>query len=358
MACSSSPNALRSPSLRRSQTISRPNPPLYIYSRDMGQYWELFNIDKRQKGEGVSGKIPEFIFRNHDWLVKLLARPEFPDTAPAYYSSSVDPSKGDPGSFSVTPPEVIAAIFSCIPSLDDAICLAVAHRLLASEGFRRALELRREEHKHWGSWVGDRIITAGDYLDVLPKGMLTPAELEEIDGEGEFYYFASENYERNPPLSPPTTYISKGKRYTIDSALQRVSPGTGDYLRIRLLLESTAPCFAQQGTWALCNMSRKKYLRASELAKMKIPGQDVQYRCTTEGPFVKGPKTVIGLGTAAIILTTDSSDMGDVGTYGPWAGNRLSIAMVEELEGEGWEDASVTCLKTVKQCVMANDDMF
>ncbi|KZV65734.1 hypothetical protein PENSPDRAFT_115931 [Peniophora sp. CONT] len=325
----------------------------------MGQYWELFNIDKRQKGEGVSGKFCEFVFDCHNWLVKLLARPCFPDVLlPAYYLSPPTRDESKLGPIAVVPPEVFAAIFSFISSVDDAVCLASAHRLLSSEGFRRVVELRREECAAWGSWAGDRIITAGDYLDVLPKGMLSSAEANEIDDESEFYYYASENYKKNPPLAP---IVRKGKKSDIvKTALQRVSPDTsrGDYLRTRLLLESTAPRYAPNASWALCNMSRKKYIRASDLARLRIPGEDVQFGCSVDGPFVMGPKTVIDLGTLAIIMTTDSSDMGDVGTYGPWAGDRLAIAMVEELPGEGWEDDSVRGLKTVKQCMMANDDMF
>ena len=71
-------------------------------------------------------------------------------------------NKSDLGSLSVAAPEVIAAIFEKITSVDDAICLAITHRLLSFEGFRKVDQLRRDEH-NWGNWAGDRIITAGDY---------------------------------------------------------------------------------------------------------------------------------------------------------------------------------------------------
>lgn len=41
------------------------------------------NVDKRQKSRKVRGKYLEFIFNGHNWLVKLLARPNYPDAIPA-----------------------------------------------------------------------------------------------------------------------------------------------------------------------------------------------------------------------------------------------------------------------------------
>ncbi|KZV65730.1 hypothetical protein PENSPDRAFT_655521 [Peniophora sp. CONT] len=335
----------------------------------MGQWWNLFNIDKRQKAKKVRrgfGEFSEYIFSGHDWLVKLLAPPDFPDTIPSVFLS---PSKYDEGnliSLLLLPAELHAAIFAYIPSLDDAACLAATHRRLAAEGCRRVLQLRREECAYWGSWAGDRIIAAGSYTRRLPDNVLTPAEEAEMSMEGatHFYSFAYHHYERLPPALYDRKFDSEGG-YVQDEngapavmgqegdkpAIRRVSRKS-DYLRVRLLLESSAPRYSSQGSWALCNTSRRLYVRASALASLKIP----QTSHCVEGPFMKGKDTAMDLGTLAIILTTWSSVIRDFGTVGPWAGDRLAVTVVEELEdAEGWDDVTAMGLEVVKECVMVND---
>ncbi|KZV65733.1 hypothetical protein PENSPDRAFT_115930 [Peniophora sp. CONT] len=203
----------------------------------MGQYWLLLNVDKRQTGQGVSGKFPEFIFNGHSWLVRLLARPgpEFNEPVPAYYVSPPSSDKTELGSLSRIPMELIAAIFSSISSSDDAVCLAAAHRVLAPEGFRRLLELRREECRYWGSWAGDRLITSGDYARTPPAGMLLPAEAEEL-GEAtlfDYAYYAYEHYEQSPPLFRDLFYMHQGEKIATKVTWQRVSKEDqpGDHLR-------------------------------------------------------------------------------------------------------------------------------
>ena len=266
------------------------------------------------------------------------------------------------GSLLSLPAELHAIIFAYVTSLDDAVCLTVSHRILAPEGYRRVAELRREDCAHWGSWAGERIITAGDYTDELPEELLTPGEEAEMVMEGaRFYNFGYHHYQYHLPLTRRTCDVSthvdlaaKGLRSEV--VMQRVplSEASGDYLRAHLLLESTSPRYASHGTWALCNMSCKTYVRANALATLELPG-DRQTGCLVEGPFVKGKNTVVDLGTLAIIMTSWSGDVGDVGTIGPWAGDRLSIAPVEELEGEGWDDVTRMGLTAAKKCVVANE---
>ncbi|KZV65735.1 hypothetical protein PENSPDRAFT_756269 [Peniophora sp. CONT] len=342
----------------------------------MGQYWNLFNIDKRQKAKNVNGRFDSFIFMGHDWLVKLLARPEFPDVAPALHLSPAANNKSEIGSFAVLPAELITVIYSSISSLDDAACFAATHRLLAAEGFRRVLELRREECAHWGSWAGDRIVTAGDYADILPQGVLTPSE--DAETEGHFYSFAWDHYQHNIPLANMSfdgkepyvgfeyqdiedEYGDVIDRIRIEvpkTAMQRVSRDvTGDYLRVQLLLESTAPRYLSRGTWALCNLSRKQYVRADALASMEILDY-WQAGCTADGPFLKGERLVLDLGALAMIMTSWSEDVGPVGTLSVWAGDRLAVTTVEELAGGGWEDVSSTGQRLAEECVIANDSVL
>ncbi|VDB91933.1 unnamed protein product [Peniophora sp. CBMAI 1063] len=305
----------------------------------MGQYWNLFNVDKRQKGKKVRGKFDDFIFSGHDWLVKLLARPEYSDAVPTLYSLiQTSNDRDQQGPLLNLPPELHAVIFAHLSSLDDAACLTVAHRLLAPEGYRRVAQLRREECTHWGSWAGDRIITAGDYIDELPENLLTPDEEAEMVIEGaRFYNFAYHHYEGHAPLA--------------FKPFLRIPPdAVGDHLRARLLLDSTSPRYPLHGTWVLCNISRKAYIRADALTTL-----DWQINCQIDGPFIRGTNAAVDLGTLVIMMTSCSDDLGDVGTAGPWAGDRLAVIGVEELEGEGWEDVSVMGLGVVRDCIVANE---
>lgn len=137
--------------------------------------------------------------------------------------------------------------------------------------------------------------------------------------------------------------------------MQRAFPdASGDHLRIRLLLQNTAPRYTSQGAWGLCNISRKEYIRASALTTLELSGCR-QTGCSVEGPLVKGGNTVVDLGTLTLMMTSWSDDLGDVGTVGPWAGDRLAVTVLGQLEGEGWEDVSAMGLRVVKECVRANE---
>lgn len=143
------------------------------------------------------------------------------------------------------------------------------------------------------------------------------------------------------------------RKEAVKTAMQRVSRDTVcDYLRVRLLLEATVPRYNSQVAWALCNLSRKAYVRATPLATLTMP-RHWQTGCSVDGPFVKGIHTVVDLGTVALILSSWSGDLSNVGIVGPWAGDRLAVAAIEEL-GAGWEDVSEMGMELVKQCVSYN----
>ncbi|KZV65731.1 hypothetical protein PENSPDRAFT_115879 [Peniophora sp. CONT] len=252
------------------------------------------------------------------------------------------------GSLSVIPPEIIIIVFSHLSTIDDVVCFAISHRLLGQEGFRRVVQLRHSEHRHLGNWFGARMVTAGEGTQELPKGMLTDAEEQELKNgilgtSSGFYHYASDHYKWAAPLDVDRF----GYLYARDTkkpALRRVSQRRDDKLRLRLLLEDTSPHYDPHAAWALCNLNRKEYVRASAVANMKIgrtPSGKVLLEAGSlvEGPFVRGDNTILDLGTFTIILTVWLR-AGETQQSQSRAGERLGIQQVERLKVEGWKDVS------------------
>lgn len=246
--------------------------------------------------------------------------------------------------------------------MDDAVCLAVTHRLLGYEGFRRVVRLRRRENSVYGSWAGARILTAGEYIRELPKGMLTAAEDEEMKKHKDwhpqlgFFHYATDVYKWVAPHDWVHPSIPPAARPGDKPALKRVSRHRRDKLRVRLLLEDTSRYYDPRATWALCNLDRQEYIRASAVASMKIHGprrKVVQEGSRVEGPFVTGDNTVVDLGTVAIVLTASGQSV-----QRPWAGECLEILDIARLRGEGWKDVSRWGVDLVHSCVKMYEGML
>lgn len=239
--------------------------------------------------------------------------------------------------------------------MDDVICLAVAHRFLGHEGFRRVVEMRGREYQIMGSWAGKRVITAGHCTFKLPKGMLTAAEDEKMckhrSGFGRLMNTCHGVFD--PVLH--TTICAERDGDVIKPALQRVAPSTGDCLRVRLLLEDTTPRYASDATWALINLDRKMYIRANALANrsIRLRSKVLQPGSSVEGPFVRGEAVILDLASLALVLTAWSHTpfMEPVGRRGPWAGQRIGIYKLEEFAVEELKDVSAWGLKLFKGCI-------
>ncbi|VDB91937.1 unnamed protein product [Peniophora sp. CBMAI 1063] len=321
----------------------------------MRRKWNLFNTDKREKAWTASGVYESLIFAPHEWLVKLLARPNFSDTVPAYYLDPYKSDKDELGALARLPEELLIYIVS-LTSLDDAACLASTHRLLALEGFFHVRKLQRRKCAHWGSWAGDRIVTVGDSASVLPPGILSPEE--EAETEGHFFNFAWDRYERRPTTDGMALNCAGDEAGVPHAALKRLSRHErGDHIRIRLLLKSTRPRYTSTGSWALCNVDRKQYVRANVLADMKMRGY-WPHAGWAEGPFVRRTSRVIDLGGLALIMTAGSEDIGATGSVPPWAGDRLTVTTVGDLSEPGWEDVSSTGRSMAEDCIIADDGMM
>ncbi|VDB91934.1 unnamed protein product [Peniophora sp. CBMAI 1063] len=235
--------------------------------------WFMFNIDDREKAHGVQWKLPEFIFSGHEWIVKLLARvalpsADSPEDIPSYYSTVSKDKWHELGALSVLPPEIIAIIFLHIDFTDDAVCFAVAHRLLGYEGYRAVVELRQWEWDHLGSWRGARIITVSSEIVNLPKGMLNDAEKDEFEKlkseHGLFW-----GMDKRSKWAAPDDMAEFYEFWGLKPAQDRVSQHRGDELRVRLLFKDTDPYYAPQETWALCNLDTMEYICAKAIADIR-----------------------------------------------------------------------------------------
>ncbi|VDB91924.1 unnamed protein product [Peniophora sp. CBMAI 1063] len=305
--------------------------------------WHMLNIDDREKADGVRGKFPEFIFDGHDWIVKLLAQPKLPsadspEAVPKYYTEALNDKWHELGALSVLLPELIAIIFSHVEYMDDAACLAVTHRLLGYEGFRRAVELRRWEWYYLGRWRYARIITLGSGVKTLPKGLLDETEQEEMKRDASSYGLFYDMDKRSR-WAAPFDMAWHYRDWQLKPALARISHLRSDELRIRLLIQDTSPTYAPQSTWALCNFDTREYIRAGAIANMKIPGSEgrmLQVGSVADGPFIRGKRKVVDLGTVAIILTAWPCYQ----SGGQWAGHRLEICRVRTLSRKNWKDVS------------------
>ncbi|KZV65726.1 hypothetical protein PENSPDRAFT_756261 [Peniophora sp. CONT] len=321
----------------------------------MDRDWTIYCIDRRAQVKGLYAAFPDFIFEGHDWVTKLLACPSFPDSKapPSYYLAASVDKRHELGALSVIPMEIIGHIFSYLSSTDDAVSLAVAHRLLCHEGFRRVMRLRNRGDKRMGSWAGKRIIADEKWTGrELPKGMLTAEEEEEKKKTGGRWCGLS-YWCWKVPQRPERHIEIMAALYgdIINPALQRVSSScSGDYLRVRLLLEDTSPRYQSGATYALCNKDRNQCVRASALANMRIvlPSRKVvQERSSVDGPFLRGDKVMFDLGSLAIILTSWANPLIK---DGPWAGERIGIWKVDNVPPNKLQDVSKWAIKIAKDC--------
>jgi hypothetical protein len=206
-----------------------------------------------------------------------------------------------------------------------------------------------------GSWAGKRIITAEEWTTrELPKGMLTAEEEEGVKKKGSrmwcgLRFWCYEMHQH--PEQHIADYLARLYGDILKPALQRVSPScSGDYLRVRLLLEDTSPRYQSDATYALCNKDRNQCVRASALANMRIvlPSRKVvQERSSVDGPFLRGDKVMFDLGSLAIILTSWANP---VIKDGPWAGERVGIWKVDNVPPNKLQDVSKWAIKIAKDC--------
>ncbi|KAJ7510691.1 hypothetical protein B0H11DRAFT_2215439 [Mycena galericulata] len=153
----------------------------------MGQYWDIVNLDKRERISNFSDKMGCYLFRTHDGP-DALAIKLFPPMRKKVFSptsSLIDALpvrvRSTPSGILILPTEIIDMIFMLVPSLKDVICLGLTCQTLWNIGLRR-MEWQVQALADENSWAGDRIICVGDYLKDgdVPDGLLTNEEIAEL----------------------------------------------------------------------------------------------------------------------------------------------------------------------------------
>lgn len=115
-----------------------------------------------------------------------------------------------------------------------------------------------------------------------------------------------------------------------------------DVSRMKVMLRTS---YTTSQGWALCNLSKKEYVRADEIARMT--------KSTCRGPWIKH---TVNLGMVLLLRTTWSSaelveikdPKGDM-HRGVWAGDRFEITTLNRLKGgqKGWKDVSMVVVAEV-----------
>ncbi|VDB91925.1 unnamed protein product [Peniophora sp. CBMAI 1063] len=357
------------------------------------QKWRIVNLDRCCSELRVGGTktFLEVIFRDHDWLVLLLARPAFRPEAPRVCLPPLDASRSELGRLDL-PPEIIYTIFDHIDAHGDVVALAVTHRLLSVTGWHRLVRIRRARFT-LRNWAGDHIIMVGELSESLPEGMALK-KVKEVVWDPEHNFFGALRAEGHPAGSKPNSqsptlnesddsdyesevgdcveFEDSGERsffwytdgrypqifgYRAEERDWKLYRGKSarselDNQRANMFYESTAPYYPAASEWALCNSTKKEYVLASTIAS--IPPW--QSGCEARGPFIvqgRDGDLIFDIGALALLLTAWSTDMESLGEPGPWAGDQLAILRVEDIEGEGgkkgWVDVSEKMHERVRQ---------
>ncbi|KAJ6514218.1 hypothetical protein C8R47DRAFT_1313579 [Mycena vitilis] len=339
----------------------------------MGQYWMIVNLDKRTT-YGRWGKLNEFFFDGDSpsdiSLGGLWPRPVsdrdtlVPHFKPGdvYGKRSSDgygpwripqtaPHILDATAFVNLPAEIIHEIFSYVGDLCDLLCMALACQALWAIG-------REHIHRQIAflvarySWVGDRILCLGDYLENedIPEALLPPSEREEflLDSDRTLYDY---------PFEHVRSIFDQDRLLTAQGGIwERFPPRSWPAWRTPLVMELfEGPKFApaQAVDWpVLRNLSRSQYLRESALVDL----------------VKKYPK--VGLGEI-ILSRICLSSVPSTGMYsedrpggihrGVWAGDRFDIVdegWLEELgDDESWTDVSEEVMEEMERiCELDYDD--
>ncbi|KAI0076910.1 hypothetical protein K474DRAFT_1177561 [Panus rudis PR-1116 ss-1] len=334
----------------------------------MGQYWNLFNVENRERlGDGKLGEI----FFESCWhrLVKLLAQPTRSGfrrhtTWLAPGTSHAPPSKAELGVLSKLPDEILTAIFASFKRhhIHDMIMFSLAHSYLAEIGY---FFIQKIYQRKSGSWSNDRLICAGDYAHTAPNGVFTEDEMKMVRESGLYWYLHGEFKSRTMSVKtfyfnyyvgfpPPQIVRSVCSSMDVLHAKenQKLCQYVYDLCTPRLEYDSTKD-------WVLANLTKSEYIRADALNRLPMqPGE----KKAREGPFL----TVRGIGLGHVLLSRVCySDDPSVSmpvpwglSYniirGPWAGHRFEITTLDRLKpaekGE-WKDISVEAMEDMRQII-------
>ncbi|KZV60753.1 hypothetical protein PENSPDRAFT_328206 [Peniophora sp. CONT] len=325
----------------------------------MGQYFQLLNLTLRQVDPCVEPgtKFQELAFNWHWGMEKFLREPIFPSEPPEIQASlTSNPPRSHLGLLGILPSELIDLILLHLDLSVDVLRLSAVHYLLNPHCFTRLVNILRQSTKRvW--WSGNQIALVGDYLRNPPAALLPddlrsdlqsgPYDLDDEDSvpnEGgqpvRLYEFASRHFTNLNANLRGSLLAYETKLYRPDPAHPRKAWQQMDIARAQRMLNSALPNVPEHiHSPVLCNLTQRQLVRSEAVEKVK----------TYHGGTVH-----VTLGSVAIFLVVCTDDwsfspwyksgMSDMdlrfgGIFGGWAGDRLTIMSLENVE-EGFKDIS------------------
>lgn len=284
------------------------------------QHWKTINLDKRCEIPGALSL--KRLLSDQEQSAALLERlrPLLPTARLRKLNRKIhrqakhvhDPAAGL-GAISI-PAELLLLIFECIEDHRDVASLCLSNKALWWIGFEyltRAIQAQPDR------WQGDRILCLGSRSTDLPEGVLTPADEAAMEAD-------TKKHGMHPWRTPSEFFhqhlpdCSKPPSDTVRRARNRV----------------------YSGQWALCNVSKRQYVRAEGLPK--VGGRQIHF----------GDVLLSQICWSSDPLTSMKYE-GNL-NRGAWAGDRFAITTLHELEArsrqepEGtWLDVSGDVMKTV-----------
>ncbi|KAA1477024.1 hypothetical protein DENSPDRAFT_884749 [Dentipellis sp. KUC8613] len=311
----------------------------------MGQFWKILNLDKCQVESLV--KLGE-TFHEGPLAYIMLSRPPPLKLVPYFKPPPSSTSPLRTGGIQGVPDEMVDEIFQYLEDYVDCIRLALTGRRywnLARRHIKRAMTC----HFASLSWAGDRLICVGDGNDVddlphaLKTGEFTGVDLTSLS---EVYKNAYSFFSRLEGLG------RESLRYKIEKDLRKGlythwDGPTPFAQRLELasahIFKDCIPSDVDEYSLVLRNLSKHEFVRYSELPLDLLPEKQYLSQADVDLSWAA---------LARICWSTDSSTSigydGDM-HRGVWAGDRLDIVPIEELqegekegegEAKGWKDVS------------------
>ncbi|KAI0263360.1 hypothetical protein BC834DRAFT_971354 [Gloeopeniophorella convolvens] len=296
----------------------------------MGQWWQIINLDKRETLARAPPRRPapalEASRSPPPSRPPRRPLPERDEPAPAAAATYAPRALGR---LQPLPAELLLLVFDHVDDLIDVLSLRLAHPVLFDAGRHRADALYAAE---MARWAGDRLLCVGDGAQRAdaPPGVLAPGELG--GREGASLYELSDDW--------PGLRHAHGLERILRRYPWRPRPATPDGWHRGTAKRILRPVYKAQGAgahWALCNLSKREYVREDALVVRAAPDA------------ARAPVR-FGFGQALLSRICWSSQASTTMAYqgsihrGVWAGDRFAITEAERLPGFAqpglWRDVS------------------
>ncbi|KAI9658974.1 MAG: hypothetical protein M1821_001934 [Bathelium mastoideum] len=300
----------------------------------MGQYWEVYNIDKMEVAKRDGGaKLGNLVCTMGQQMLGFLVRLK---------KLPMEEWRKSVIGIARVPPELLLLILDLLDPW-NLVCLYLTCKQLYVNLHERVWALMEDEYGHW---AGDRILIRGDYATTLPKELTGDPKVESI--------LVSSDYEIQSPgapeADPEADEHEKGPtchdfpEFSLRKAVLwrlRGDPDLddehwqwwlGETRPFKLGQRSTA-LFPPDKIWVLRNLTEKICVRLDAVSAQSERG-------ICHPPFMRGLGELL-LWTAH--WTDDPSGVLGESCHGEWAGHRFDVTYLDDTdmkEIERWTDVS------------------